>query len=281
MFNKLREDNKHKLGEFSKELSFITNPKIRNITEIAICYIHPLFFQVSASATGKHHPTYGLGLRGLLRHTKAAVNIANELKVINSLDMSDKDYDISIAALILHDSCKRGVHFENENTCHEHPLLVRNLVPEGTFFDDDLIIWNDICDAISTHMGQWTTASHSTITLPAPKTNIQKFVHLCDYLASRKMLEAVNIWNEEDMDIICMENKNKQTQEQVEPMTQKQANYIKSLVAEYRNSCDVLNIDCQYKNDDFSFLNKKTAGGFIGKIKKLLEKNKKLMAEKG
>lgn len=278
MFNKLKEDNKHKLDEFKKELGFISNPRVRNITEIAICYIHPLFFQVSASSTGNHHPTYGLGLRGLLRHTRAAVNIANELKVINQYDMSDNDFDIAIAALILHDSCKRGVHFESEKTLHEHPLLVTNLVPDNTFFDEDLKIWNDICNAISTHMGQWVTASYSTITLPAPKTNIQKFVHLCDYLASRKMLEFNNIWNEEDLDIIAMESKKKSKEE---PMTEKQENYIKSLVAEYRNSCSVLGINCQYKDDNFSFLNKKTAGGFIGKIKKLLEKNKELMAEKG
>lgn len=37
--------------------------------------------------------------------------------------------------------------------------------------------------------GQWNTARYSKVELPKPKNKYQKFVHLCDYLASRKFLE--------------------------------------------------------------------------------------------
>lgn len=35
-------------------------------------------------------------------------------------------------------------------------------------------------------MGQWNVNLYSKTILPKPKTATQKFVHLCDYLASRK-----------------------------------------------------------------------------------------------
>lgn len=39
---------------------------------------------------------------------------------------------------------------------------------------------------IASHMGQWNVNLYSKTILPKPKTATQKFVHLCDYLASRK-----------------------------------------------------------------------------------------------
>lgn len=39
-------------------------------------------------------------------------------------------------------------------------------------------------------VGQWNTVRYSKVVLPTPKTKYQKFVHLCDYLASRKFLEV-------------------------------------------------------------------------------------------
>ena len=47
---------------------------------------------------------------------------------------------------------------------------------------------NAIAGAVASHMGKWTTSKYSDIVLPRPKTDIQKCVHLCDYLASRKHL---------------------------------------------------------------------------------------------
>ena len=45
-----------------------------------------------------------------------------------------------------------------------------------------------ICDAIKTHMGPFTTDYHGVEVLEKPKTKYQNFVHLCDYLASRKCI---------------------------------------------------------------------------------------------
>ena len=45
-----------------------------------------------------------------------------------------------------------------------------------------------ISDVISSHMGEWNTNQYSKVILPKPETKYQKFIHLCDYLASRKFL---------------------------------------------------------------------------------------------
>ena len=46
----------------------------------------------------------------------------------------------------------------------------------------------DIAELIACHMGKWNTNKYSQTELPKPITKLQKFVHMCDYLASRKFL---------------------------------------------------------------------------------------------
>ena len=45
-----------------------------------------------------------------------------------------------------------------------------------------------VCGCISSHMGRFNTSNYSNIILPLPKTPEQKFVHMCDFLASRKVI---------------------------------------------------------------------------------------------
>ena len=45
-------------------------------------------------------------------------------------------------------------------------------------------------NAINSHMGKWNTDYRTkAIVLPTPKSKVDRFVHLADYLASRKCLE--------------------------------------------------------------------------------------------
>ena len=37
-------------------------------------------------------------------------------------------------------------------------------------------------------MGRFNTSEYSDVILPIPKTPEQKFVHMCDFLASRKVI---------------------------------------------------------------------------------------------
>ena len=46
-----------------------------------------------------------------------------------------------------------------------------------------------VCRCIATHMGPWTTNYKGEEVLECPKDKYQRFVHMCDYLASRKFLD--------------------------------------------------------------------------------------------
>ena len=39
-------------------------------------------------------------------------------------------------------------------------------------------------------MGEWNTNSYSNVVLPLPKDKFQRFVHMCDFLSSRKFLDV-------------------------------------------------------------------------------------------
>ena len=187
---------------FGKELSYIKDNIIREMTAFAIEHINSYFFTEAASSTGKYHPEYALGLGGLYRHTQAAVKIAHDLLQIDLYKNEFSDYvkDYIIVALILHDCCKRGIYWDEKYTVHEHPILVRKWLNE--IFASDLCstiervreITKEYIDAVSnlieTHMGQWNKNKYSKVELPIPQLAPQKFVHLCDYLASRKWLEV-------------------------------------------------------------------------------------------
>ena len=69
----------NKTEYFITELDFIDDPKIKEIAQNLIGQLPDYFFEVAASSTGKYHPNYALGKEGLIRHTKAAVRIANDL----------------------------------------------------------------------------------------------------------------------------------------------------------------------------------------------------------
>lgn len=192
---------------FVTELEFISNKKIRDFVSFVLDDLPDYFRHIGASTSGKYHPAYTIGEGGLIRHTKAAVVIAQDLFKADS----DNDKDIVTSALILHDGLKCGMW--EEHTVFDHPLLMEDFVYKKyeeyikrNHLDNinnitDLLFGENIhiiAQAISSHMGKWTTSKYSDITLPIPKTNIQKCVHLCDYLASRKhLIFDFNVYTEE------------------------------------------------------------------------------------
>ena len=57
-----------------------------------------------------------------------------------------------------------------------------------------------MCSVIESHMGPWNTHPYTKEEiLPIPKDKYQNFVHMCDYLASRKFLD-VKFENDEIID---------------------------------------------------------------------------------
>ena len=89
-------------------------------------------FSIPASSTGKYHPEFSLGDRGLVRHVKAAVKIAKDLldnPCIGGKYTSD-ERDLMIMTLILHDGLKSG-RTHNNYTQVDHPTLIKNYIIEN------------------------------------------------------------------------------------------------------------------------------------------------------
>lgn len=152
------------------------------------------FFRVAASSTGKYHPTYALGDGGLVRHTKAALHIAHDLLALEQYQLifSRNMMDCILAAIMLHDGWKHGAEASaGRFTAGDHPVVAAKCLRESEALrqlvsEQEL---ETIAGAIESHMGQWNTDYKSKKEImPKPVTDYQKFVHLCDYLASRKYL---------------------------------------------------------------------------------------------
>lgn len=183
----------NKTDYFKKEISYISNNEYIEDFKTLINLLPDYFFEVEASSTGKYHPALSLGQGGLLRHTKTAVRIAYEL--FNDACIGDKyttrERDLMLISLTMHDGVKHGIPKETY-TRADHPLLVSKLIHENRSLlkmsDEDV---NFICSCIESHMGPWNTHPYTKEEiLPIPKNKYENFIHMCDYLASRKFLDV-------------------------------------------------------------------------------------------
>jgi len=198
------------------EVNLILNGDVYNFALFCLENMPEYFFHIPASSSGKYHPAYALGNGGLVRHTRAAMNIfysfvspgvtswyQQDCMVVNT-DFTDA----GLLALLVHDSFKSGppdsLNSEsppNNHTVHEHPLLASDFLlsalqkykelHNSLFPAEATMIVESAANAVITHMGRWTVSKHSSLVLPSPAIGdwLCKLVHLADHLASRKMLD--------------------------------------------------------------------------------------------
>lgn len=198
------QDYKLPKYDFKYELGTINTKELKIFAKWGLEMLPDYFYEVAASSTGKYHPSYTQGEGGLVRHTQAAVRIANELFECHTIqNFTEEEKDIIRVALLLHDGVKHGPDGSGYTTS-THPLEVIKWIEDKYYeVDEDTLpdevidimedgyLWEDISDCIKSHMGEWNTDYKTKEeVLPKPETDMQKFTHLCDYLASRKMLEV-------------------------------------------------------------------------------------------
>lgn len=176
---------------FKKELEYIKDDNIRESALYMINILPDYFFEIPASSTGKYHPKFASSTSGLVKHTKVAVRIAYELLSNPSINkFTNREKDLIIMALILHDGLKSGL-IKERYTKVDHPLLIANYIKEHkdklSLEEKDL---NDLCNMISCHMGSWNKDYDGNVILPVPKNAKERFVHMCDYLSSKKFLDV-------------------------------------------------------------------------------------------
>lgn len=191
-----------KIKAFSKEIGYINDIRLMEDAKFLVGILPDYFFEVDASSTGKYHPKYAAGEMGLARHVKAAVKMAVDLldNPIIGKPYSQRDRDLIIIALLIHDGLKYGKEKTDKYTKFDHPILASNYVKENRsnlkMSDEDIA---KLCAMVESHMGPWNVSNYSNVVLPVPKAPMEKFVHMCDYLASRRF---INLEFDDNNDVI-------------------------------------------------------------------------------
>ena len=182
-----------KSEHFTRELDLIVDEDLRMVVKSYLNEQVPTYFwEIGASSSGKYHPGFSQGKGGLVRHTKAVVMFAEELLRMSSYAyMKDEYKDYVIAACIVHDTAKYGMSEEmNKEEYKNHAPNAAKLFK----------MWAESCgypvsefmlNAISAHMGQWSTEKEDR-----PFTNIDRCVHMADYMASRSFIDIPCIVDE-------------------------------------------------------------------------------------
>ena len=174
-------------------LATIVNDDIREFAKVLVEGLPSYIWEVGASSTGKYHPAYSLGQGGLMRHQIAVVRFLNyffELEQYNT-QFTSREMDLMRVAGLIHDGRKSGEQTDYQKskyTKFDHPIQMANVVRS---FDGKYLNRNElefVAHCIESHMGQWNTDRKSSVVLEKPKDGYQFFVHLADYLASRKDL---------------------------------------------------------------------------------------------
>ena len=175
---------------FLDELSYIKDENYQEALLNIINMLPDYWFHEAASSTGKYHPEYALGDGGLLRHSKAAMRIGYELLSNPAIGnkYTSKEKDLMLMSLLVHDGLKLGIPKERY-TRFDHPILMGKFIIDNRkeigLSKEDAKFMNDV---IKTHMGVWTKDYNGDEVLEPPKTKYQNFVHMCDFLASRKCI---------------------------------------------------------------------------------------------
>ena len=178
----------NKIKYFETEINYLKDNNNKEDLKYLINLLPDYFFEIPASSTGKYHPKFASTKNGLVKHTKVAVRIAYDL--FETVNFSDEDKDLIIMALTLHDGLKKG-NPEEKYTRFDHPLLISKLILDNADkLKMDSFNVRKMCSLIESHMGKWNTSSYSKVELPLPRNELEKYVHRCDYLASRNYLNV-------------------------------------------------------------------------------------------
>ena len=181
------------IKHFEREINLIVNEDLRMAVKSYMEEATPDYFWIDgASSSGKYHPKFSQGEGGLVRHTKAVVMFAEELLRMSSYSyMKDEYKDYVIAACILHDTAKYGISEYDKAEYKNHASNASKAFAEYAEQVMDYKPSEFLLNAIVAHMGQWSTEKEDR-----PFTNIDRCVHMADYMASRSFIDIPGIMEE-------------------------------------------------------------------------------------
>ena len=182
----------NKTDFFKRELDLIVNEDLRMMVKSYLEESVPEYFwEIGASSSGKFHPAFSQGKGGLVRHTKAVVMFAEELLRMSSYAFIRDEYkDYVIAACIVHDTAKYGAK-EYDKAEYKNHAPAAAVAFDTWCMSLDYDCSEFLLNAIASHMGQWSTDRDDR-----PFTNIDRCVHMADYMASRPFIDIPQIVEE-------------------------------------------------------------------------------------
>ncbi len=184
---------------FKREIALIESEDLRDFVRFFFNEkVGDWFWKSGASSTGKYHPQFSQGEGGLVRHTRAVSMFCEELLRMSSYAYMRAEYkDYARVACLLHDTRKYGAMDEDHSCYKEHGRLASEAVFNAwlEFFDQgeapELLLM-----AIRSHMGQWTEDKNDR-----PFTNIDRLVHMADYMASRPFIDIPELTAQYEADM--------------------------------------------------------------------------------
>lgn len=187
---------------FEREINLIVNDALRMAVKSYMMERVPdHFWTDGASSSGKYHPKFAQGEGGLVRHTKAVVLFAEELLRMSSYAyMKDEYKDYVIAACIVHDTMKYGLGEFDKSEYKNHAANAAKAFSDWCWNEYGFMPSEFLTNAIAAHMGQWSTEREDR-----PFTNIDRCVHLADYMASRSFIDIPSIteeWHNVEMEMV-------------------------------------------------------------------------------
>ena len=176
---------------FANEIELIESEDLRDFVKFYLdTYVPAYFWEIGASSSGKFHPAMSQGKGGLVRHTKAVCLFLEEILRMSSYAyMKDEYKDFARVACICHDTIKYGKGVEinkDEYKFHAKFAAIAVDMAWGEFFGQPAPFL--LTNAIAAHMGQWSTDRDDR-----PFTNIDRAVHLADYMASRPFIDIPSL----------------------------------------------------------------------------------------
>jgi len=175
--SKYKDEGMALLNEYVEE---IMEKPIKDFT-ISALDIAPEYFWVIPSNKSNFHPEFTRSFGGLVKHTVFASYLCMELS--KTFELGQLDRDVSMSAIILHDTLKNGFKVDDDYGLF-HPFLPRKYYNKLRK-NDIRRFYDKIMGAIETHMGNINSGAWTPIGEVRPKSKVQFVVHLADYIASR------------------------------------------------------------------------------------------------
>lgn len=173
------------LEYYRDELNCIKNEYIKDTVKIMLSKAPAYYMEVDAASNKRYSRDRDGNIVKLRDHTKEVSRyllLFMSHKLIRSQFSSDQR-DYMLGATLVHDIFKRGINDEPTNyNLFSHPILVSKLLEVV-----DNIHSREIIRIAVAHNGPWTNNINGEEDLPPMTDNLQFYVHLSDWMASRNI----------------------------------------------------------------------------------------------